>query len=118
MTGQRRNVQRVLLALATLQVILAVALLGVSRSEASALPVAPDVDAIDLPVPDLALTIASGIERANEVAFAWQDDARLSFVSLQVDWPTTPPPTPSTNTVTSPNAVTQRRGRDRPGGSP
>jgi hypothetical protein len=78
--------------IAALQVVLAVALFGVSRSQASALPAPPDVEAIDLPVPDMALTIATGIERANALALEWQADARLSFVSLQVDWPTSPPP--------------------------
>jgi hypothetical protein len=96
-SNRRRTVHRVVLALAAIQVVLTVVLFGVSRSQASALPDAPDVDVIDLPVPNLALTISSGVERANEVALAWQDDARLSFVSLQVDWATTPPP----ETVTS-----------------
>jgi hypothetical protein len=78
--------------IAALQVVLAVALFGVIRSQASALPAAPNVEAIDLPVPDMALTIATGVERADALAVDWQDDARLSFVSLQVDWPTSPPP--------------------------
>ena len=99
-SGRRRSVRRLVLAVLALQIVLAVVLLGVSRSQASALPDAPDVDAIDLPVPDVALTISSGIERANGVALDWQPDARLSFVSLQVDWPTTPPP--ETVTAVSP----------------
>jgi hypothetical protein len=87
-----RRGSRLIAIVGVLQVMLAIVLLGVSRSQASALPAAPDVDAIDLPVPDMALTIATGIERANGLALDWQADARLSFVSLQVDWPTSPPP--------------------------
>jgi len=93
----RRQSWRLLVVLLVVQIVLAIALVSVNRSEASALPDAPDVDAIDLPVPDQALTISNGIERANDVALAWQNDASLSFVSLQVDWPTAPPP----ETVTS-----------------
>jgi hypothetical protein len=97
MKPDRARLRRFLSALAVLQVVLAIALIGVTRGQASALPDAPDVDAFDLPVPDLALTIPTGVERAEAVALDWQDDARLSYVSLQVDWPTGPPP----ETVTS-----------------
>lgn len=92
MTTEHRRWWQLLAGVAVLQVVFAVALIGVTRSQASALPDAPEVDAIDLPVPDLALTIESGVERATAVALDWQDDARLTFVSLQVDWATGPPP--------------------------
>lgn len=92
MSEDRRRRWHWLAGLALVQILLVVALVGVSRSQASALPAAPDVDAYDLPVPDQALTIGSGVERATSVALDWQDDARLTFVSLQVDWATGPPP--------------------------
>lgn len=83
---------RWLLALLALQVVLALVAIGVSRSEAASLPPPPDVDAIELPTPAMALTVLSGVARADPIALDWSPDARLSFAALQVDWPTSPPP--------------------------
>jgi hypothetical protein len=80
------------IALVAIQLVLAASLLVLHQRAASALPPAPNPDDWDLPVPDMALTVLSGVERADDVALTWRDDAVLSFVSLQVDWPTSPPP--------------------------
>ena len=80
-----------------IQIVLAGSLLVLHQREASALPAAPSPTEWDLPVPDVALTIFSGVERSTTIAQSWRDDARLAFVSLQVDWPTSDPP----ETVTS-----------------
>ena len=99
MNGERpwRSVGLLLLAI---QIVLAGALFVVERREASAVPAAPNLEDWDLPVPDMALTIESGIERANQVAVSWHEDAELSFVSMQIDWATTDPP----DTITSVSA--------------
>ena len=80
------------LLLLVLQVVLVVSLLIVTQREASALPAAPDPAAWDLPVPDMALTVETGIERADEVARSWNENAQLTFVSMQIDWPRDDPP--------------------------
>lgn len=85
------------IGLLAIQVVLAGSLLLLHQRASSALPVAPDPADWDLPVPDMGLTILTGVERADEVARTWRDDATLAFVSLQVDWATTAPP----DTVTS-----------------
>ncbi|MCC6705540.1 MAG: hypothetical protein IT334_11725 [Thermomicrobiales bacterium] len=85
------------LVLLVLQLVLAGSLILFDRQDAAALPAAPNPDDWDLPTPDMGLTVITGVERADEVARTWDDDARLAFVSLQVDWPTSPPP----ETVTS-----------------
>jgi len=85
------------LVLLVLQLVLAGSLILLGRQDAAALPAAPNPDDWDLPTPDMGLTVITGVERADEVARAWHDDAQLAFVSLQVDWPTSPPP----DTVTS-----------------
>ncbi len=89
---ERSSVRSIGLVLLIVQVVLAGSLLYLNRQAASAIPAAPDPAAWDLPVPDTALSIESGVERANDVAQAWHLDATLVFVSIQVDWPTSDPP--------------------------
>jgi hypothetical protein len=84
-----RNVGLILLAL---QVLLALALVIDHQRSTAAIPSPPDPADWDLPVPDMALTILNSTERADEIARSWRADASLSFASMQIDWPTDPPP--------------------------
>ena len=93
----RRSWRAIGLALLAIQITLAGALFFVERREASAVPAAPNLEDWDFPIPDMSLTIESGIERANLVAVSWHEDAELAFVSMQIDWATTDPPATTTS---------------------
>jgi hypothetical protein len=83
--------------LVILQVIFVAVRMTTTNRAQNAVPSAPSLDAFEFPTPDMALTIQSGAERGNQVATAWSSDAVLTFASMQIDWPTEPPPA----TVTS-----------------
>jgi hypothetical protein len=96
-TGSRPSWWNWGIAFVAIQVLLAGSLVFLHQRAASALPAAPNPDDWDLPVPDMGLTILTGVDRAVPIAQSWREDAELAFVSLQVDWPTSDPPA----TVTS-----------------
>ena len=101
MAGTRRwNRVGVLTALLILQAALfGAALAGSNRAE-SALPDPSPKAAFDFQTPDTALTLMTGRERADRVATAWDENSRLVYASMQVDWSSDPPPT-TTTTISS-----------------
>ncbi len=97
---RRRNQARALIALLILQAVLFGSVIASSAREQSVLPDPASAASFAFATPDNALTLMTGKERADQVAEAWDQSARLVYASMQVDWSSDPPP-PTTTTISS-----------------
>ena len=97
MTGTRQT-KRVgaLIALLMLQAAFFGSVLASSNRAQSALPDPASISTFGFETPDSALTLMTGKERADRVAAAWDEDARVVYASMQVDWSADPPPSTTT----------------------
>ena len=101
MAGTKRwNRARTLFALLMLQAVLFGSVFASSAREDAAMPAEAPIASFDFETPDMALTLMTGKERADQVAAAWDSDARLVYASMQIDWSSDPPP-PTTTTISS-----------------
>jgi hypothetical protein len=96
----RWNRVGVLIALLIVQAALFGSVFLSSNRAQSALPEPASKSTFDFETPDTALTLMTGKERADQVAAAWDDDARIVYASMQIDWSADPPP-PTTTTISS-----------------
>lgn len=92
-----RNRTKALLILFVLQLILLGGAYANQVRQNGAIPDTAAASSFPFDTPPAALTLMTGRERADQVARAWDANARLVYASMQIDWPNEPPPT----TVTS-----------------
>ena len=98
MTGHTlRKRARALLILFVLQLALLGGAYANQIRQDVAIPDPAAVSSFSFDTPPDALTLMTGRERADQVAKAWDANARLVYASMQIDWPNEAPPT----TVTS-----------------
>lgn len=98
MTGHTlRNRAKALLMLFVLQLVLLGGAYANQIRQDGAMPDPAANASFPFDTPATALTLMTGRERADQVAHAWDANARLVYASMQIDWPNQPPPT----TVTS-----------------
>ncbi len=101
MAGMKRwNRASVLIALLILQAVLFGSVFASSARQQAAMPEPATKASFNFETPDLALTLMTGKERADQVATAWDSDARLVYASMQIDWSADPPP-PTTTAISS-----------------
>jgi hypothetical protein len=94
------RIRSLVVALLALQLLLVGARAVTTVRAQDQLPAAPETSAFTFDTPAMALTIPTGVDRGNQVAARWNDQAKLVFASMQVDWSTDAPP--ATITALSP----------------